>query len=59
MQFWRVKRGRVYKHIGKGCYVFQTSLFYGVDGSKWLVCVMGSQDGNKGKYTSSDSREHT
>ena len=59
LQFSRHKRGRVYKHIGKGCYVSKSPLFVGVDGSKWLLCVMGSQDGNKGKYNSSDSREHT
>ena len=57
MQFSRLKRGRVYVGIGWGCYVFQTSLFYGVDGLKRLLCVMRSQDGNKGKYNSSDSRE--
>ena len=47
MQFSRLKRGRVYKHIGKGCYVFQNSLFYSVDGLKRLLCVMGEPKGTK------------
>ena len=58
MQFSRLKKGRVYVGIGKGCYECRFD-FEAVEVSIILV-LMGEPKGTKWrdrKYTSSDSRE--